>query len=130
MAAVTDDDPHFGIRIMRARAESLGGTLEMTSTPGHGTSVVAVLPVTRDGERTMRILIVDDHALVRRGMSYVVKEGFPDAEVVEAESSAAALEALRSGGKVDLALVDVRMPDLDGLELLRAIKAEWPDRCR
>jgi DNA-binding NarL/FixJ family response regulator len=73
----------------------------------------------------MRILIVDDHALVRRGMSYVVKEGFPDADVVEAESSAAALEALRSGGKVDLALVDVRMPDLDGLELLRAIKAEW-----
>jgi len=75
----------------------------------------------------MRILIVDDHALVRRGMSYVVKEGFPDAEVVEAESSAAALEALRTGGKVDLALVDVRMPDLDGLELLRAIKGEWEE---
>src|SRR5436309_1440345 len=73
----------------------------------------------------MRILIVDDHALVRRGMSYVVKEGFPDAEVIEAESSAAALEALHSTGKVDLALVDVRMPDLDGLELLRAIKTEW-----
>jgi DNA-binding NarL/FixJ family response regulator len=75
----------------------------------------------------MRILIVDDHALVRRGMNYVVKEGFPDADVVEAESSAAALEALRTGGKVDLALVDVRMPDLDGLELLRAIKTEWEE---
>src|SRR6185436_14490339 len=46
---------------------------------------------------------------------------------IEAESSAAALEALRSTGKVDLALVDVRMPDLDGLELLRAIKADWAD---
>jgi DNA-binding NarL/FixJ family response regulator len=75
----------------------------------------------------MRILIVDDHALVRRGMSYVVKEGFPDAEVIEAESSAAALEALRTSSKVDLALVDVRMPDLDGLELLRAIKGEWEE---
>jgi DNA-binding NarL/FixJ family response regulator len=75
----------------------------------------------------MRILIVDDHALVRRGMNYVVKEGFPDADVVEAESSAAALEALRTGGKVDIALVDVRMPDLDGLELLRAIKTEWAE---
>ena len=75
----------------------------------------------------MRILIVDDHALVRRGMSYVVKEGFPDAEVIEAESSAAALEALRTSAKVDLALVDVRMPDLDGLELLRAIKGEWEE---
>ena len=75
----------------------------------------------------MKILIVDDHALVRRGMNYVVKEGFPDAEVIEAESSAAALEALHGGAKVDLALVDVRMPDLDGLELLRAIKTEWAE---
>jgi two-component system, NarL family, nitrate/nitrite response regulator NarL len=75
----------------------------------------------------MRILIVDDHALVRRGMNYVVKEGFPDAEVLEAESSAAALEVLHGSGAVDLALVDVRMPDLDGLELLRAIKTEWAD---
>jgi len=75
----------------------------------------------------MRILVVDDHALVRRGMSYVVKEGFPDADVVEAGSSAAALEVLKAGTVVDLALVDVRMPDLDGLELLRAIKAEWAE---
>ena len=74
----------------------------------------------------MRILIVDDHALVRRGMTYVVKEGFPDADVVEAEGAAAALDVMRSKA-ADLALVDVRMPDLDGLELLRAMKLEWPD---
>ena len=75
----------------------------------------------------MRIMVVDDHALVRRGMAYVVKEGFPEADVVEAESSAGALEVLHGGTKVDLALVDVRMPDLDGLELLRAIKGEWAE---
>jgi DNA-binding NarL/FixJ family response regulator len=75
----------------------------------------------------MRILIVDDHALVRRGMNYVVKEGFPDAEVTEAESAAAALESLHTEKAYDLALVDVRMPDADGLELLRSIKAEWAD---
>jgi two-component system, NarL family, response regulator DegU len=75
----------------------------------------------------MKILIVDDHALVRRGMHYVVKEGFPDAEVVEAESAAAALELLKDGTAVDLALVDVRMPDLDGLELLRAVKVDHPE---
>ena len=75
----------------------------------------------------MRILIVDDHALVRRGMSYVVREGFPDADVLEAESAASALDLLHGKGAVDIALVDVRMPDLDGLELLRAIKAEWPE---
>jgi DNA-binding NarL/FixJ family response regulator len=74
----------------------------------------------------MRILIVDDHALVRRGMNYVVKEGFPDADVVEADGAAAALEAMREEA-ADLALVDVRMPDLDGLELLRELKAGWAD---
>ena len=36
----------------------------------------------------MNILIVDDHALVRRGLHYVVKEGFPDAEITEADSAA------------------------------------------
>jgi DNA-binding NarL/FixJ family response regulator len=74
----------------------------------------------------MRILIVDDHALVRRGMNYVVKEGFPEADVVEADGAAAALEAMREKA-ADLALVDVRMPDLDGLELLRELKAGWAD---
>jgi DNA-binding NarL/FixJ family response regulator len=75
----------------------------------------------------MKILIVDDHALVRHGMSYVVKEGFPEADVVEAEGAAVALEIIRASGKIDLALVDVRMPDFDGLELLRSIKIEWPE---
>ena len=75
----------------------------------------------------MKILVVDDHALVRRGMHYVVKEGFPDAEVLEAESAAAALEQVQASPDVDLALVDVRMPDLDGLELLRTLKADNPD---
>jgi DNA-binding NarL/FixJ family response regulator len=73
----------------------------------------------------MRILIVDDHAIVRRGLAYVVTERFPDADVVEAEGALAALDAMRTTA-ADLALVDVRMPGLDGLELLRAMKLEWP----
>jgi signal transduction histidine kinase len=51
MAVVGDEDPHFGLRIMRGRAELLGGSLEMESVPGHGTTVVAVLPVGGQGER-------------------------------------------------------------------------------
>ena len=74
----------------------------------------------------MRILIVDDHALVRRGMYYVVKECFPEADVDEADGAVQALEVMKTG-KVKMALVDVRMPDHDGLELLRSMKASWPD---
>jgi signal transduction histidine kinase len=40
-----DADPHFGIRLMRARVTELGGTLEIESTPGSGTRLVACLPV-------------------------------------------------------------------------------------
>jgi two-component system response regulator DegU len=74
----------------------------------------------------MKIMIVDDHALVRRGMKHVVKEGFPDAEVVEADGAESAIAEMRNE-VADLALVDVRMPDFDGLELLREIKSQWPD---
>ena len=74
----------------------------------------------------MRIMIVDDHALVRRGLYHVVKEGFPDADVVEADGAASALELMREKA-ASMALVDVRMPDADGLELLRSMKAEWPE---
>ena len=42
----------------------------------------------------MRVLVVDDHALVRRGMGHVIRECFPDAEVLEAGSATDALEKL------------------------------------
>lgn len=74
----------------------------------------------------MKILIVDDHALVRRGMGHVVRERFEDAAVVEAGSADEALEAMASHD-VDVALVDVRMPDRDGLELLHQMRETWPD---
>ena len=50
IAAVTDESQHFGIRMMRTRAAEAGGTFEMASTPGHGTRVIAVLPVGRRGD--------------------------------------------------------------------------------
>lgn len=74
----------------------------------------------------MRILIVDDHALVRRGMGHVVRECFPEAEVVESGDAAEALQVMGSV-EIDVALVDVRMPDADGLELLHDMKQSWPE---
>lgn len=74
----------------------------------------------------MRVLVVDDHALVRRGMGHVIRECFADAEVLEAGSATEAVEKL-STEAIDIALVDVRMPDADGLELLRDVKSRWPE---
>jgi DNA-binding NarL/FixJ family response regulator len=73
----------------------------------------------------MKVLIVDDHTLVRHGIALLVKERFSDADVREAGGADDAIELLKED-VVDVALVDVRMPERDGLELLREIKATWP----
>jgi DNA-binding NarL/FixJ family response regulator len=59
-------------------------------------------------------------------LGHVVRESFESAEIVEAGSAAEALDAMASGD-VDIALVDVRMPDSDGLELLHEMKARWSE---
>jgi DNA-binding NarL/FixJ family response regulator len=74
----------------------------------------------------VKILLVDDHALVRRGLAHVVRESFPDAEIVEADNAEQALRAM-SEDAIEIALVDVRMPEPDGLALLHEIKAQWAD---
>jgi DNA-binding NarL/FixJ family response regulator len=73
----------------------------------------------------MRLLLVDDHTLVRKGIATVLQQRFPEAEVIEAEGADDAVDRLK-GDQVDIALVDVRMPTRDGLELLKEIKSSWP----
>lgn len=50
IVAVTDDDPHFGLRLLRARTEQLEGSIRFESTPGSGVRVIASLPVGGRGE--------------------------------------------------------------------------------
>lgn len=47
IATVTDDDPHFGLRLLQARVREIGGSIEIESAPGRGVRVIAVLPVGR-----------------------------------------------------------------------------------
>lgn len=72
-----------------------------------------------------RVLIADDHDLVREGLLAVL-EGEADLEVVgEAKNGREALEMCRQL-RPDLILMDVRMPEMDGLAATRAIKEELP----
>jgi two-component system, cell cycle sensor histidine kinase and response regulator CckA len=71
------------------------------------------------------ILVVDDVNLVSRPMARMLSEtGY---RVYEANSGAEALEVLRTAHRpIDLVITDVRMPDMNGVELMRRIAAEWP----
>ena len=73
----------------------------------------------------MRMLIVDDHPLFRRGVRDLVGEAFDPVSFGEAEDAAEAAQALRAE-KWDIVLLDITMPGRDGLEVLRDLKHAHP----
>ncbi len=74
----------------------------------------------------MRILVVDDHALVRRGMVSLLKEHFKEAEMGEACDAREGLDAVM-GEAWDLIVADISMPGRSGLDLIQDIKREKPE---
>ena len=75
---------------------------------------------TAEDAQTIRILCVDDHQLLREGIAAVV-EGQPDMKLVgEATSGQEAIESFRRQ-RPDVTLMDLRMPDMNGIEALSLI---------
>ncbi|RMX22105.1 response regulator [Legionella jordanis] len=75
--------------------------------------------------RLIKVLIVDDHALVRMGIRRLL-EDMPDVEVVaDAESGEQALTLVKSH-KPDVVLLDMKMPGIDGWEVTRRLKKTNP----
>ncbi len=75
--------------------------------------------------RSSRIVIVDDHDFVRDGINVMLSYERDFLIVGEAENGREALELCRRAGP-ELVLMDVRMPEMDGLTATRAIKHEFP----
>lgn len=74
----------------------------------------------------MKILITDDEKLIVDDLTRDLKELYPDAEITGATESAAALKEAESTA-FDVALLDIAMPDMDGLTLARKLIASTPD---
>ncbi|HSE59247.1 MAG TPA: response regulator [Nitrospiraceae bacterium] len=144
----------FGLFSVRERMEAMGGCMMIESAPGCGSKIVLRVPcdppertpedgaATRAaaqddagesevpaiplGQRPARVLLVDDHAMVREGLRRVL-EHYDDLTVVgEAADGWEALEATRSV-RPDVVVMDVNMPRLDGIAATTRIKQEMPD---
>jgi two-component system, NarL family, invasion response regulator UvrY len=72
-----------------------------------------------------RFLVVDDHAVVRRGLTEILREAFPGASCEEAGAAREALAAFRAG-RWDAVILDVGLPDRSGLDVLKEMKAHAP----
>lgn len=73
----------------------------------------------------IRVLIVDDHIIARNGVRLMLSTADDIEVVAEAETAEAAMQLVQSE-RLDVALLDIALPDKSGLELLKAIRAVKP----
>lgn len=118
----------LGLAICRELCQLMGGRIGVDSAPGVGSRFWVELPVAAEASRVessplppLRILVVDDIALNRMLLSEILK--MHGCRPLEAADGRAALELLETGDVCDAVLMDVEMPDMDGCETTRRLRA-------
>ncbi len=124
-----------GLRICKQLIEMMGGELHIESVKGKGTVVKFTIQVAVDEQSAppenemtavagKRILVVEDNVTLQ----HALKEEITNWELVPilASSAAQAMEILSTGSNIDMVLVEMQMPEMDGMTLGRLIRQNYP----
>lgn len=125
-------DTHFGLKIMQERAESVNGLFQITSVAGQGSQLHLQIPyalastLTKANQKTYpwRVLLVDDHSLFREGLGNMLKPY--GVQIIGTAANGREAESLTATLQPDIVLMDIHMPEQDGLETTRRLKQQFP----
>ena len=85
------------------------------------------LSIASAAAKSLKVLVVDDHALVREGLRQVLKGLDEHIEVLDAANCARAFEISGSHPDLDMVLLDYHLPDMNGLQALAVFRAQYPE---
>ena len=74
----------------------------------------------------MHVLIIDDHPLFRQGVCSILQQMDSGCVCIEAENWRAGKEMLKSGNAPDLVLLDIKLPDINGIDALKLLRTSHP----
>jgi two-component system invasion response regulator UvrY len=84
-----------------------------------------MIPPIPESKKTLKLLVVDDHAIIRAGLKQILEEAEGIVVAGEAGTGAEAIQQVRNGD-YDLVLLDISLPDKHGIDVLRQIKQQRP----